>query len=212
LAEIVEISRKHKAWLMIDDAHATGVFGERGIGIAEHLGLLGKIDIVMGTLSKALGSQGGFVCGSKELIDFLVNRARPFIFTTALSPVSCAAAIAALDLVAREPWKRKGLLQTSQKLKDDLRKRFPSGSKPDGGPASQIIPFWTGTPERTLALSGALRESGIFAPAIRPPTVPGNECRLRFSLTSEHTGEDIEMLLETLSGVYSPGRLAEANP
>ena len=199
LNEMLQICGKHKVWLMVDDAHATGVFGEQGIGIAEHQGLLGQIDIVMGTLSKALGSQGGFVCGSKELIEFLVNRARPFIFTTALSPVSCAAAMAALELVGKEPERRRKLLQLSGKLRKGLREKFPLESKLIGETATPIVPFWTGSAENTLRLSRSLRESGIFVPAIRPPTIPRNECRLRFSLTSEHTEEQIENLIASLS-------------
>lgn len=223
LAEIVELCNKHKVWLMIDDAHATGIFGKRGMGMAEHFGVLGKIEIVMGTLSKALGSQGGFVCGSKEMIDYLVNRARPFIYTTALSPASCGAALAALDLIQQEPEKRKKLLLLARDFREQLRKKYLENVSPlgrggwntqsdfvchpfvkgesdwvcsEGG--SQIIPFLTGSIETTLKFSEKLRESGIFVPAIRPPTVPKNQCRLRFSLTSEHSHKDIEWLLSVL--------------
>lgn len=198
LKEIVALCGKHKVWLMIDDAHATGIFGGRGIGMAEHFGELGKIEIVMGTLSKALGSQGGFVCGSKEMIDFLKNRARTFIYTTALSPSSCAAALTALELIEKEPGKRKKLLSASQKLREAIQKKFPLNSKYIGDSGSQIVPFWVGPVEPAMAMSEHLKAAGIFAPAIRPPTVPQNECRIRFSLTSDHSESDIERLIQAL--------------
>lgn len=224
LSEIVELCKKHQVWLMIDDAHATGIFGEHGIGMAEHFKVLGEIQIVTGTLSKALGSQGGFVCGSRQMIDYLVNRARAFIYTTALSPASCGAALAALTLIQEEPEKRKRLLSLARDFREQLSKKFPAagdflGSSPapqswvsendsqrtltsgagmrgEGG--SQIVPFLTGSIETTLKFSEKLREAGIFAPAIRPPTVPKNQCRLRFSLTCEHSHQDLERLIAAL--------------
>lgn len=202
LKEMVEICRKKKIWLMIDDAHATGIFGDHGIGMAEFFGLLGKIEIVMGTLSKALGSQGGFVCGSKEFIDFLVNKARPFIFTTALSPVSCAAAMAALELVKEEPQRRKNLLLLSKSFREKLFHKFPSHVDPQAA-NTQIIPFKVGTAAKALALSEYLKDSGIYAPAIRPPTVPKDECRIRFSLTFDHTEKDIDHCVKAISR-FSP--------
>jgi len=198
LDKIAAQCKKNKVWLMIDDAHATGIFGERGIGMGEYYNLLGKIDIVMGTLSKALGSQGGFVCGTRELIDHLKNKARPFIYTTALSPHACAAANTALGLIGRDPVSRKNLLDLSGSLRESFRKRFPSNFKHAFSPNSQIIPFWVGTAELALKLSNKLRESNIFVPAIRPPTVPKNSSRLRFSLSSRHSKKDLDQLLEVL--------------
>lgn len=197
LKEIVELCKKNKVWLMLDDAHATGLLGENGIGAAEHFGLLGEIEIVIGTLSKALGSQGGFVCGSEDLISYLVNRARPFIYTTALAPASCAAAIQALSLIRKEEWKRKKVLKLSFDLQKELERRFlDSGNFRKS--ESQIVPFIVGSEEKSLKLANALKEKGIFAPAIRPPTVPNNESRLRFSLTSEHEEEDLKKLIVCL--------------
>ncbi len=189
LPEILDLVRTHGAWLMIDDAHATGVLGEKGIGALEHFGFLGQAHIVMGTLSKALGSQGGFVCGSRDLIDLIINRARSFIYTTALSPANCAAALQALHLVGREPARRKKL--------SDLSKKLRTGIKLKGTP-TPIVPYQTGTVEESIRISTELKAKNIIAPAIRPPTVPKGECRLRFSLSSEHTPADIDLLLNVL--------------
>lgn len=198
LREVVDLCQQDKVWLMIDDAHATGIFGENGVGMAEHFGLLGKIEIVMGTLSKALGSQGGFVCGSNDLIDYLVNRSRTFIYTTALSPASCASALKALSLIKEEPEKRTQLLFLSQQLRQKIKTSFPSQQEYLNNSNSHIIPFQVGSSCNVIALSNHLKKSRIFAPAIRPPTVPKNECRLRISLTSDHTEKDIQKLVEAL--------------
>ncbi|MBI2119359.1 MAG: 8-amino-7-oxononanoate synthase [Elusimicrobia bacterium] len=197
LKEIVELCKKNKVWLMLDDAHATGILGKNGIGAAEHFGVLGEIEIVMGTLSKALGSQGGFVCGSKDLISFLVNRARAFIYTTALAPAACAAALQSLSLVEKDEWGRKRVLKLSFDLQKEIEKRF-SDSGNFREQMSQIVPFIVGSAEKSLKLANALKEKGIFAPAIRPPTVPNNESRLRFSITSEHNEGDLKKLVDCL--------------
>ena len=191
LREISKLCKSQGVWLMIDDAHATGILGEKGIGLAEECGVLGQVEIVMGTLSKALGSQGGFVCGSKALVQLLVNRARTFIYTTALSPVSCAAALEALNLIKKESQKRKYLLDLSRTLREKLNQL----SNQEILSQSQILPFMVGSTKNALKISAHLRVKKIYAPAIRPPTVPKNECRLRFSVTSEHTHADIQRLV-----------------
>lgn len=201
LADMVELCKQHKVWLMIDDAHATGIFGKNGTGMAEVFNLLGKIEIIMGTLSKAMGSQGGFVCGSKDFIDFLINKARPFIFTTALSPVSCAAAMTALTLIQEEPARRDHLLALSKKLREHLKEKFSSHIDASA-PNSQIVPFRVGSASKAIALAEHLKDYSIYAPAIRPPTVPKDECRIRFSLTSEHTEKDTNQLIKALSRFY----------
>jgi 8-amino-7-oxononanoate synthase len=206
LKAIADLCAQHKVWLMIDDAHATGVIGENGIGMAEHFGVLDKIQIVIGTLSKALGSQGGFVCGSKDLMAYLVNRARTFIYTTALAPASCASALASLEMIQKEPQRRKRLLGSvlsfqrkleSMVLKSRL-KSLDSSFRWNDNQKSPIIPLHLGSAERTMAMAQQLKEAGIYAPAIRPPTVPKNQCRLRFSLTSEHTEQDLDRLFKAL--------------
>ena len=196
LPEIVQLCKKHGVWLLVDDAHATGLFGRSGSGLAEHFNLQGKIDIIMGTLSKALGSQGGFVCGSLELIDYLKNRARAFIFTTALCPANAAAALTALRLAQKEPEKRGRLLDAARRLSQKINEIFPS---PLAKSVSQILPLWCGTAERALVWSRQLAEQGLFVPAIRPPTVPKNSCRLRLSLSYDHSDADWETLARAFS-------------
>jgi len=194
LKDIVSLAKKYGAWTFFDEAHATGVFGQNGSGLCEHFGVEKDADVIMGTLSKALGSQGAFVCGKKTLIDYLVNFCRSFIYTTSLSPISCAAALAAIKVVESEPERREGLLELSRGFREKLAKKgFDTA-----GSQSQIIPMITGSVERAKKLSDKFFSEGIFAPAIRPPTVPENECRIRFSLTSEHTEQDIDRVLEVL--------------
>jgi len=180
---------------MIDEAHATGIFGAGGRGCAEHFNVEGKIDIIMGTLSKALGSQGGFVCGSKELISYLVNKSRSFIYTTALAPAAAAASLAAIEAVENEPERRIKLLEMSRSLKE----RFASMGFDTCGSESQIVPLMVGPVTETVSLAAKLWADGIFAPAIRPPTVPEGMSRLRFSLTSDHTPEDVNKLFESIT-------------
>jgi 8-amino-7-oxononanoate synthase len=192
LREMVVLAEKYHAWTMVDEAHATGIFGARGGGLTEHCGLDGRIDVVMGTLSKALGSQGGFICGSRPLIDYLVNKGRSFIYSTALAPAAAAAANAALAIVAQEPERRARLLANAAALRD----RLAAVGFPATGSESQIIPLVTGQVTETVSLSAHLWDCGIYAPAIRPPTVPAGACRLRFSLMSSHTAADIRFLVD----------------
>ena len=195
LGELAEVARRHGAMLMIDEAHATGVFGRRGRGVAEHLGVEERIDVRAGTLSKALGGVGGFVAGSRSLIEWLVNRARPYVFSTAGPPAAAAAALAAVDIIRDEPHRRQGLLATAEAL----RKNLPEQGWNVGNSASQIIPLVVAAPDRAVRLAAALRERGLFVPAIRPPTVPEGEACLRISLTYGHTPEMVRQLLESLA-------------
>jgi 8-amino-7-oxononanoate synthase len=185
LVELADLAERYDAMLMVDEAHATGVFGQRGRGVAEQLGVEDRVPIRVGTLSKALGSVGGFVAGSRTLIEWLVNRARPYIFSTALPAAIAAAAIAALDIVGGEPQRRTALLARAQELRNTLR----GAGWNVGASASQIIPVIVGEPARATTLSHTLRERGLFVPAIRPPTVPEGEACLRISLTAGHTDE-----------------------
>jgi 8-amino-7-oxononanoate synthase len=194
LAELADLADRYGAMLLADEAHATGVFGPSGRGVVEHLGVEDRIPIRIGTLSKALGCAGGFVAGSRALIDWLVNRARPYVFSTASPPANAAAAIAGLDIVQREPERRRALLSRAT----ELRERLKELGWPIGRSQSQIIPLVVGEPERAVMLSAALRQRGLFVPAIRPPTVPEGQCCLRISLTCGHTEEMIEGLVEGL--------------
>ena len=194
LLELAELARRHDAMLMVDEAHATGVFGEQGRGLAEHLGVEEHVDVRVGTLSKALGSAGGFVAGSQSLIDWLVNRARPYVFSTAGPVAAAAAAAAALEIVRDEPHRRRELLRSAAELRQTLAERGWNV----GASVSQIIPVIVGKADRATALSGSLRRHGFFVPAVRPPTVPEGEACLRISLGWEHTPEMVADLVAAL--------------
>jgi 8-amino-7-oxononanoate synthase len=195
LVELAEVAERHQAMLMIDEAHATGVFGPSGRGVAECLGVEGRVDIRVGTLSKALGSIGGFVAGSRSLIQWLLNRARPYMFSTASPAAGAAAAVTALDIVRTEPGRRQTLLAHAQQLRKGLVEQGWNIGRSD----SQIVPIIVGRPELAVRLASFLRREGFLVPAIRPPTVPEGEACLRVSLTSAHTTEMTSRLLETLS-------------
>jgi 8-amino-7-oxononanoate synthase len=195
LKELSALAERHDAMLLIDEAHATGVFGQHGRGLAEALDIEHGAHIRVGTLSKAMGSAGGFVTGSSQLIHWLVNRARPYIFSTASPPALCAAANEALTIVETEPERREGLLAHSAAVRDALRSQGWNIAQSE----SQIIPLVVGSASRALQLSARLLELGHFVPAIRPPSVPPGESRLRMSLTSNHTPEMIDSLLAALA-------------
>ncbi len=196
LREIQALARQHNAILMVDDAHGTGALGERGLGTLEHHGLEG-VDVLMGSLSKALGASGGFIAGGRGLIDYLINRSRGFIFTTALPPDACAAAAAALDLVASQPELRARLWKNVGQAKRGL---LAMGFDLMGS-ETQIIPVRIGDAKRAVEVSDFLHERGIFLSAIRPPTVPEGESRLRLTVTAAHDEEDIVCLLGAMKDV-----------
>ena len=187
LVELAEVARRHEAMLLLDEAHATGVFGAGGRGVAEHLGVEQSVTTRVGTLSKALGCAGGFVAGSQPLIDWLVNRARSYIYSTAAPAAISAAALAALEIVVAQPERRQQLLQRAE----SLRARLVTLGWSPGQSASQIIPIVVGQPQPAVELSQRLRRRGLLVPAIRPPTVPEGEACLRVSLTWGHTEEQI---------------------
>jgi 8-amino-7-oxononanoate synthase len=180
--------------LVLDEAHATGLLGPTGAGLAEALGAEGAVTASVGTLSKALGGIGGFVAASREVCDLIVNRARPFIYSTALPAAACEAAREALRISREEPERRRRVLDLADRLRAALRdKGFDTGRS-----ATPIIPIIMGEPEAALAMAAALLAHGIFCPAIRPPTVPPGTSRLRVSLTAEHTEEDVDRLVAAL--------------
>jgi 8-amino-7-oxononanoate synthase len=194
LVELADLADRFDAMLLVDEAHATGVFGRRGRGVAEHLGVEDRVPVRIGTLSKALGAAGGFATGTRSLVEWLVNRARPYVFSTAPPAAASAAAMAALDIVENEPQRRESLLARAERLRAELRDRGWN----TGASTSQIIPIIVGSPEHAVALSLQLRDHGIFVPAIRPPTVPDGESCLRVSLTIGHTDEMVSALLSAL--------------
>jgi glycine C-acetyltransferase/8-amino-7-oxononanoate synthase len=197
LPSLLAVAEESGARLVVDDAHGTGVMGRDGRGTVEHFGLKSAALIQMGTLSKALGAFGGFVAGPRDLIEYLVNRARSFIYTTALPPAMAAAASAALQLVEAEPERRAKLWS--------LRERLYQGLKNLGcetlGSESPILPIVVGDVSSAVRLSEHLLANGIYAPAIRPPTVPPSSSRVRLSVTAGHTPAHIDQLLEALSTV-----------
>lgn len=194
LAELVALKDRYGAALMIDEAHATGVLGARGAGLAEALGLTDRVEIHMGTFSKALGSLGGYVAGDRRLIDYLHNRARSFIYSTALAPPVLGAIEAALSIVAREPQRRAYLLEESEKF----RRGLMSAGLDTLGSETQIVPVLVGDNARTLEFAALLRQQGLMAVALRPPTVPPGRARVRFSLSAAHAREDLRRALDTI--------------
>jgi len=198
LKKIVWLAKKYDCWTMIDEAHATGIFAKNGGGIAEEQNCTAEIDILMGTLSKAIGSQGGFIAGQKSLIDFIYQKSRSFIYTTGLNPASCGAAIKAIEIIESEPDRRRKLLANAE----NLRKKIAGLGYSIGNSQSQIIPVIIGNREPTIRISEKLFfQKNIFLPAIRPPTVPTDRCRLRISLSSEHTEQQINYLVESLKEI-----------
>lgn len=191
LQRIVELGRQYNAFVMVDEAHATGVIGENGRGVSEYCGVLDQVDIVMGTLSKAVGSLGGFIVGGKDLISYLQNKAHSFIYTTALPPSVCAAAIAALDIISKEPELREKLWERVDIVKHGLKKLGFNLMETE----SHIIPVLIGDARTTMEISRYLYKNGILVPGIRIPTVPQNTARLRITLMAKHTHRDINRLL-----------------
>jgi len=191
--ELVEIARESECALMIDDAHGTGVLGKTGRGVCEHFNLTTGVDLHMGTLSKALGSEGGFIAGSDLLADILRNVARPFIFSTALAPSSVAAASAAIDILLEENWRVKKLAENSRYLREGLQSIglvVPDGITP-------ILPVIIGQNKETLLFSSILEEEGILSPAIRPPTVPEGAGRIRLTVTATHSHEHLDLAISS---------------
>lgn len=194
LVELADAKDRYDAQLLIDEAHATGVLGERGRGLAELLGVEDRIDAVVGTLSKALGAMGGFVGGPRVLIETIRNRGRAYIYTTAPPPAICAAALTAVGVVRDYPQRRARLLKLAAALRETLR----AAGMDTLDSQSQIIPIVIGDAGRAVAVSRSLLEAGFFVPAIRPPTVPPGTSRLRVSLCSQHRQADLARLVETL--------------
>jgi 8-amino-7-oxononanoate synthase len=195
LPDLARVASEFDCYLMVDDAHATGVIGPDGKGTAAHFDLEESVEVQMGTLSKALGSYGAFVAGSRELIDLLINRARSFIFTTALPPASAGAALEALQIVERQPERLERLWRNAAKLEQGLISvGFDLGLS-----ETFIIPVIVGGARECVMMAEALLDEGVFAQAIRPPTVPKGASRLRTVPTSEHTDTDIEYAIEAFA-------------
>jgi len=195
--ELLALAERSGALLVLDEAHATGLLGEDGAGVLSLFGISDGPIVVVGTLSKALGSMGGFVAADQTLISVLVNRARSFIFNTALPAGAAAAALASIRLLETEPWRRERSLSLARALRDGiLQREFPPSNS-----VTQIVPLMVGNAEAALALDLRFREAGVLARAIRPPTVPEGTSRIRFNVMATHAEEDINQVL----GLLVPG-------
>jgi 8-amino-7-oxononanoate synthase len=187
LAELMELARRYRCRLMVDEAHATGCLSPEGRGSVAAAGLSGEVDLIVGTLGKALGGYGAYVCGSSEMVDYLVNSARPFIFSTAPPPPAVAAASAALELLVEQPARVERLASNAAALREGLR---AEGLEPLGD-ETQIVPLVIGDADDAMSLCERLLEQGVFAQAIRPPTVAPGTCRLRLTVMATHRIDDL---------------------
>jgi len=191
LPELATLAQRFNATLYVDDAHGTGVMGQSGRGTLEHFGLEGRIPFHMGTLGKALGSSGAYIAAPTDMIQYLVNTSRPFMFTTAPPPASAAAACAALTVLRQDPSRRTRLWRNRDHLFTGLtRLGFHLTDS-----ASPILPILVGQAEKALVFAEQLLAHGVYAPAIRPPTVPDGSSRIRVTITAEHSPEQVDLAL-----------------
>ena len=196
LRDLVDLKDRHGAWLMVDEAHATGLFGQHRRGLAEACEVSGRIEIQMGTLGKAVGAGGGYVCGSRALVDLLVNRARSFIFSTAPVPAAAAAARAGLELIQSSEGEERRVRTWA--LLDQLKNALIENGWPLAPVQSAIVPLHVGAEAEAVALAARLRENGVFVPPIRYPTVARGAARLRLTVTAAHTAEEVRELATCL--------------
>jgi 8-amino-7-oxononanoate synthase len=194
LADLCTVAARHGAMLMVDEAHATGVFGARGSGLVEAAGCAAGVHVRVGTLSKALGAAGGFVAGHAELVRWLRHTARAWIFSTAHPPAVAAAACRAIELLAIEPERRRELLAQASAFRD----RLVAEGLDVAACGGQIVPVVVGGAEQAVAVAGALAVEGFFVPAIRPPSVPQGKSLVRASLSWHHTADDLARLAAAL--------------
>ncbi|MFH1854619.1 MAG: 8-amino-7-oxononanoate synthase [Candidatus Omnitrophota bacterium] len=201
IPDLARIAKKFSAMLMIDDAHAAGVLGETGRGTCEHFGIKEGVDIQMGTLSKAFGSLGGYIAGSRSLVEYIRNRARSFIYTTGLPPAIVSGCIKAIEIAIKDKDLRKRLWQNAE--------RFKTGLKGLGfdtmGSETQIVPVLTGDVSSTMRTAERLFDMGIFAPGVRPPTVPKNKCRIRVSIMATHKDTHIDKAIDAFRRLKNEG-------
>jgi 8-amino-7-oxononanoate synthase len=213
LPELAELARRHRCRLVVDEAHGTGCLGPGGRGSVAAAGLEDEVDVLIGTLGKALGGYGAYVCGSAELTEFLVNSARPFIFSTALPPPAVAAASAALEVLIAHPRRVERLAMNARVLRDGLLDQ----GLPVGPGDTQIVPVTVGSAKDATALCARVLERGVFAQAIRPPTVPAGTSRLRMTAMATHKAGDLRRAAEVVGdsarelGLLSAAQAAEAD-
>jgi 8-amino-7-oxononanoate synthase len=199
LTELAELKERYGAMLMVDEAHSGGVYGREGEGLAHALGLTGRIDVQMGTFSKAYGCYGAYAAGDAVVIDYLVNKARSLIFSTALPPMVVHAIRDQWEAVRRDGWRRERLLRHAERLRIQLR----AAGFETGDSECHIVPVIVGSNERAVAFGRRLQEEGVAAVPIRPPTVPEGTARIRFTPMATHQEDDLRMALE---GIVTVGR------
>lgn len=198
--ELAALCEKYGAIMMVDDAHASGVLGRNGRGSVDHFGVTVKVDVQVGTLSKAIGALGGYVCGSRDLIDFLYHRARPFLFSTSHPPSVAATCLAAFDLLEAEPERIERLWSNTHYFQAQLKSAgFNIGGQNTPASETPITPIILGDGRKTMEFSRALFEKGVMATGIAFPTVPEGKARIRCIMTSEHTRDQIDVALETIT-------------
>ena len=194
LADMAQLAHDTKSMLLVDEAHATGLFGIHGSGLVEETGIASSVAVRIGTLSKALGSSGGFVSGHSTLIDYLRHRARSWMFSTAHPPASAAAAIQAIKLLSEEPFRRKKLTESATLF----RQKLLSHGVDIGDAEAHVVPVFVKTPQRAVQIAASLVRDGFFVPAIRPPSVPTDSSLLRVSLSYIHTQDTIDSLSNSI--------------
>jgi glycine C-acetyltransferase len=200
--KLCDLADKYGAIMMVDDAHASGVLGRNGRGSVDHFHCTQRVDVQVGTLSKAIGALGGYVCGSRDLIDYLYHRARPFLFSTSHPPSVAATCIAAFDLLESEPERIERLWDNTRYFKQQLTDAgFDVGGRTTPASETPITPILIGDGRKTMEFSKALFNAGVMATGIAFPTVPEGKARIRTIMTSEHTREQIDQALDTLSTV-----------
>ncbi|AEU38561.1 glycine C-acetyltransferase [Granulicella mallensis] len=200
VAQLCDLCDKYGAIMMVDDAHASGVLGRNGRGSVDHFGCTQRVDVQVGTLSKAIGALGGYVCGSRDLIDYLYHRARPFLFSTSHPPSVAATCIAAFDLLESEPERIERLWSNTRYFQEQLKiAGFDIGGKTTPASETPITPILIGDGRKTMDFSRALFEQGLMATGIAFPTVPEGKARIRCIMTSEHTRQQIDQALEILT-------------
>ena len=202
LPALCNLAEKYGAIMMVDDAHASGVLGRNGRGTIDHFHVHGRVDVQVGTLSKAIGALGGYVCGSRDLIDYLYHRARPFLFSTSHPPSVAATCIAAFDILESEPDRIQRLWDNTNYFKQQLTAAgFDTGGRTTPASETPITPILIGDGRATMDFSRSLFEAGLMATGIAFPTVPEGKARIRTIMTSEHTREQIDQALEILTTV-----------
>ena len=205
LPQLLSLAERYQARLFVDDAHGTGTMGPDGRGTLAHFAVEDRLPLHMGTLGKALGASGAYLVGSHAVVEYVLNTARSFLYTTAPPPSSCAAATAALQVLQEDPARRDRLWRNREELAGGLKQlgfRLTQSQSP-------IVPVLIGSPESAVAMAERLFELGVYAPAIRPPTVPAGTSRIRLTVTSEHTSEQLQKVLAAFS---SAGRALRILP